>query len=330
MKKNSLNLYLILFIAFELSYYLLIAQTGIVEYFNSDIKQILLLPIGGLIGTFLSGLVSLNIKLKANIALGVQLFTSLFYPDFNMIGLFLIGLSVGAMAPIVIYVLKSAKLKELALALVISYVSSTLLFNFPSEQRLVIALLASITPLVTLQFIKLKVEEKTNGFKDFEYKTIMMFLLWIFLDSTLFETISRNSEISIWRGGYTFEIALFHVIGVFAGILQKYDEYKNEMIVISLFALSYLFFFLNEAFVLSVIYPFVISYYNVVILRALVKIKDFRLLSFSMLFIGWGASGLGLMVALNSFIIYVPIIFVLFIVLFIYKNHNQKKELYYV
>lgn len=40
------------FIAFELCYYLLIAQTGIVEYFSSNILLIAPLPLGGIIGSF--------------------------------------------------------------------------------------------------------------------------------------------------------------------------------------------------------------------------------------------------------------------------------------
>lgn len=66
-----------------------------------------------------------------------------------------------------------------------------------------------------------------------------------------------------------------------------------------LFALSYLFYFLQEAFILSLVYPFVISYYNVVILQTLIK-KDLKTISIYMIFIGWLASGAGLFTALES------------------------------
>ena len=53
-KKLLQKIALILFISSELCYYLLIAQTGIVEYFSSDIIAIAPLPIGGVIGSFLT------------------------------------------------------------------------------------------------------------------------------------------------------------------------------------------------------------------------------------------------------------------------------------
>ena len=43
------RLILILFIASELCYYLLIAQTGVVEYFSSNLFLIAPLPVGGII-----------------------------------------------------------------------------------------------------------------------------------------------------------------------------------------------------------------------------------------------------------------------------------------
>lgn len=47
------RLILIFFIASELCYYLLIAQTGVVEYFSSNLFLIAPLPIGGIIGSLL-------------------------------------------------------------------------------------------------------------------------------------------------------------------------------------------------------------------------------------------------------------------------------------
>jgi hypothetical protein len=84
---------------------------------------------------------------------------------------------------------------------------------------------------------------------------------------------------------------------------------QKEFFILTLFALSYLLFFLQEALLLSIVYPFVISYYNVVILQNLTKVKDFKMIAVSMIFIGWIASGTGLLVALENLVIFVPIVF---------------------
>ena len=53
-----------------------------------------------------------------------------------------------------------------------------------------------------------------------QYSTIALMALWVFIDSSLFETLSRSDNISIWRDGYTLEIALFHTIGVVSAIYK--------------------------------------------------------------------------------------------------------------
>ena len=98
----------------------------------------------------------------------------------------------------------------------------------------------------------------------------------------------------------------------------------------TLFAASYLFYFLREGYILSIVYPFVISYYNVVILQTIAK-KDFRVITFYMIFIGWMASGAGLFVALSNLILFVPIILLIAIFKIMigeYKPNN--KEIKYV
>lgn len=59
---KKLNFSLIFFVAFELCYYLLIAQTGIVEFFGSDLTVIAYMPIGGIIGSVLSSYITYDIK----------------------------------------------------------------------------------------------------------------------------------------------------------------------------------------------------------------------------------------------------------------------------
>ncbi len=155
-------------------------------------------------------------------------------------------------------------------------------------------------------------------------------ILWVFLDSTLFESLSRNSAISIWRDGFTFQIVLFHIIGVFCALFFKIEQNQKGLFILTLFALSYLFYFLREGLILSVIYPFVISYYNVVILQTIVK-KDFKTITFYMIGIGWIASGTGLFVAISNLILIVPIILLVTILKIILSEYKPKnKEIKYV
>jgi hypothetical protein len=92
-----------------------------------------------------------------------------------------------------------------------------------------------------------------------------------------------------------------------------------------LFALSYLFYFVHEALILSIIYPFVISFYNVVILQTLLK-KDLKTLSVYMIFIGWIASGTGLFVALENLTLFVPLIFLIALIKILNTQQIQHKE----
>ena len=85
-----------------------------------------------------------------------------------------------------------------------------------------------------------------------------------------------------------------------------------------------------QKLILSIVYPFVISYYNVVILQTIAK-KDFKTITFYMIFIGWMASGAGLFVALSNLILFVPIILLIAIFKIMigeYKPNN--KEIKYV
>jgi hypothetical protein len=117
---------------------------------------------------------------------------------------------------------------------------------------------------------------------------------------------------SIWRNGYTIEIALFHVIGVVSALIFKLDKNKKELLILTLLGISYLSYLLEQALFLSMVYPFVISYYNVAILQTLIK-KDLKTIAIYMIFIGWMASGLGLFVAIEGLIILIPIIFLMII-----------------
>ena len=320
------RLILIFFIACELCYYLLIAQTGVVEYFSSNLFLIAPLPIGGVIGSLLVSYIKIDFRNKISLFLTIQLIMSFLYPNFNMLTLFILGFAVGSLAPLIVNEIKKATLLELGLALSVSYVTGTLLFNYEIEGRGIIAITLTTITLLASRFLPTNEPIKKSN-QEFP---LLMMVLWVFLDSALFESLSRDITISIWRDGFTFQIALFHVIGVFCALFFKIEKNQKSLFILTLFAASYLFYFLREGYILSIVYPFVISYYNVVILQTITK-KDFRTITFYMIFIGWMASGAGLFVALSNLILFVPIIvlFAIFkIMLSEYKPNN--KEIKYV
>lgn len=284
------------------------------------------LPIGGIIGSLLVSYIKIDFKNKISLFLTIQLIMSFLYPNFNMLTLFILGFAVGSLAPLIINEIKKTSLLELGLALSVSYVTGTLLFNYEVEARGIIAITLTTITLLASRFLPTNEPIKKSN-QEF---ALLMMVLWVFLDSALFEALSRDITISIWRDGFTFQIALFHVIGVFCALFFKIEKNQKSLLILTLFAASYLFYFLREGFILSIVYPFVISYYNVVILQTIAK-KDFKTITFYMIFIGWMASGAGLFVALSNLILFVPIILLLAIfkiMLSEYKPNN--KEIKYV
>ncbi len=318
------KLALVFFIAFELCYYLLIAQTGIVEHLASNIFVISPLPIGGVIGSILSFYIKTSNKNKIFSFLLIQLGVSFFYPNLNALLLFILGISVGALAPLLINELKKASNMQLGFALAISYALGTFLFTYDVSKRGSIAIVFTIIALLSSLFLNQK-ENKDLTSNNYSYSLFVM-VLWIFLDSTLFETLSRDLSTSIWRDGFTLEIIIFHLIGVVSAFYIKIEKIQKELLILTLFALSYLFYFLHEAFILSLVYPFVISFYNVVILQTIIK-KDLKILGIYMIFIGWAASGAGLFVALENLTYFVPVIFLVCLIRILITQQSQKKEL---
>ncbi len=319
------RLILIFFIASELCYYLLIAQTGIVEYFSSNIFLIAPLPVGGVIGSLLISYI--KIKNKISLFLVAQLILSFMYPNYNFLTLFLLGFVVGSIAPLIINEVKKTTFLELGLALSLSYVTGTMLFNYEVSQREIIAVTLTMITLFCSLFLNYIKEEKELNTTN---HSLLMMVLWVFLDSALFESLSRDVTVSIWRDGFTFEIALFHVIGLFCALYFKIEKNQKELLILTLFALSYLFYFLREGSILSMVYPFVISYYNVVILQSIRKL-DFKTISFYMIFIGWMASGAGLFIALANLILFVPITLLFAIFRVMSKEYlPNNKEIKYV
>lgn len=103
------RLILIFFIACELCFYLLIAQTGVVEYFSSNLFLIAPLPIGGIIGSLLVSYIKIENKNKISIFLSIQLLMSFIYPNYNFLTLFILGFAVGSLAPLIINEIKKNK-----------------------------------------------------------------------------------------------------------------------------------------------------------------------------------------------------------------------------
>jgi len=304
------NIAISFFVGFELCYYLLIAQTGIVEVFNSNLLYIGLLPIGGMLGSYGSASLHLQENIKVYFLLLLQTVMTLFYPNLNIFMLFILGIAVGGMAPLIVNSLKRANKIELIIALSLAYTIGTLLFNYNPYNRKFLGVVFSLIVLFSYIIIDKKILFKQKRFSNiYDTHPIALMTLWAFLDSALFETLSRDtSSISIWREDYTTLIILFHIIGVLAGAFIKFSKLQKQILIMVLFALSYLFYIIKEPYLLSVVYPFVISFYNVAILESLIMQKELRKIGIFMIFIGWIASGVGLFIALTHLTFYIPVV----------------------
>ena len=294
------NPFLTLFVFAELGFYLLIAQTGIVEVFHSDLSAIAFLPIGGVLGTYLVAKIEMPFRLLGVILLGVQTLLALFYPHYTQIELFILGFVVGALSPIIIKKLQNATPLDLLTALGSAYMVGTLLFPSDPASRLWIALLLSLFALVGFAFDRSRAGRfalKSQG--GITSLPVWIMVLWVFLDSALFETLSRQSDMAIWRGEYMSEIVVGHLLGVVAAVSVRIGIEQRVKIVIAGFLLSYVLYLLHLPLVLSIVYPIVISYYNVTILEEIVRLESFSKIALAMVFVGWSASGAGLFVALH-------------------------------
>jgi hypothetical protein len=290
-----------LLLGFELSYYLLIVQTGIAAHYNSDLITLFPMFAGGVFGTWLSGAswgAIQNPIHKIFIALSLQFGLSFLYPDYTFFTLALLGLAVGVMAPLGIYLFKAKQQKELLFALAIAYSVGTFLFTSDVHDRAVMAASLSVVALASafvLRGYKVALDAKEVSYPFVAYLPLM---LWIFLDSNLFETLSRHESINIWSN-YTFTIIVFHLLGLVAAYFIKASKLKKHLFIALLFLGSYALSYLEASFMLAVLYPFTISYYNVVVFTVLSKEVRLAKLSFMMVFVGWIASGAGLALALS-------------------------------
>lgn len=289
---------LVIVLSSQLLYYLLIAQTGVVGAFNSHIHDLYTLPIGGVAGSILSALWRHHgVKMELCFLFGVQIMISWFYPDYSLGMLLVLGFVVGYTTPLLLYIFRSQGKLQLALGLAISYTVGTALYTYPFTQRGDIAILFPLISIIALRYTHLQstlYREK----KPFHWPTLGIMMLWIFADSALFETLSRSGDMDIWSR-YPFVIITFHLAGVFLAYRYGGELMRQTRVIWILFVFSYLFYWVKEPIVLAVVYPIVISYYNVLLFQVLIRLADIRLIGLSMVGVGWVATSAANAVALE-------------------------------
>ncbi|MFC2073738.1 hypothetical protein ACFLR3_00660 [Campylobacterota bacterium] len=293
---------LVLLLGFELSFYLLIVQTGIAEHYHSDLIKLSPLFIGGVLGTIASGYrwgKITNPIHKIIIALSLQLTFSFLYPDYNTLTLGLLGISVGMMAPLSIYLFKEHQRYELLLALSIAYTIGTYAFTSLADHREWMALVFSLISLISAILLRDYEVDQTEHKASRSITAYLPLMLWILLDSNLFETLSRHEGINIWSE-QTYIIISFHLLGLVTASFIKLSEVRQHLIIALLFIGSYTLSYLGWKLSLAVLYPFTISYYNVIVFTTLSKEINLLKLSYLMVLIAWIASGLGLALALSK------------------------------
>ena len=321
-----------LFVASEFCYYLLIAQTGIIEVFHSDIQAFFTLPLGGVLGSLLVyrsfGWLNTDQK-KIIFFVGIQALCSLFYPSLNLVVLGALGISLGMSAPLLIKLTKG-RYTEIAIALGFTYALATALFTYEPNLRGNLAIALSLIALTCSFFIHRLPEHRV----EIEPQTLSIYAVlsmavWAFLDANLFETLSRSSDISIWRAETWHIILVFHLVGMgSAYLLRDTLREHHSFIIASLFSLSYMLYVSREAVLLSMVYPFVISYYNFIIMKRLSKLGNLRQLGMIMVFTGWIAGGGGLMSALGGYtysgVIFICVLLCAEIYNFIYQTSQKR------
>jgi len=289
--------FLILFAA-EFTYYLLILQTGIVEYHHSEISEIWMVPLGGMLGIIGSIFLYRERQWIIPFLLLIQLLISFEYAVANGFELFLLGLISGLTAPMLIASIE--KFWVVVISLALSYAFGTYVFNVVAIQRTDIALLLSIVALVASLFSKMNYYNKKEEVLSLYNMGNVFF--WLLLDAALFETLSRDSMMQLWGNiSFTWTIILFHIVGLIVTFSLRNFKY-NDRVLLGLFFITYITYQSGSQTILSVVYPFVISYYNVIILKKLIRLSYVNLAIVSLSL--WGASSLGLLIALsNTFLI---------------------------
>jgi len=293
---------LILLLGFELSYYLLIVQTGVVAHYNSDLIKLFPMFAGGVLGTVLGGMSwgRINNPIhKIMIALTLQLLMSFAYPNYNVVTLLLLGVAVGLMAPLGIYLFKEKQRKELLFALAIAYTIGTYSFTSAVGDRLWMAIIFTLVALGSALVLREYLVDRDSKIVSRSFISYSPLMLWLLLDSNLFETLSRSDSLDIWSHKTSVIIA-FHLFGLIAAYFIHISKIRQHLFIGLQFIGSYTLFYLEWTLALAMLYPFTISYYNVIVFTTLSQETSISKLAFIMIFVGWIASGLGLAIALSK------------------------------
>ena len=308
--------FLLLFAA-EFTYYLLILQTGIVSYHHSVLTEIWMVPVGGMLGIVLSVFLHKERRWLIPFLLFVQLLLSVDYAEANGFELFLLGLVSGITAPMLIARIERFWLVVLSLAL--SYAFGTYVFDVPAIQRTEIALFLSAVALFASLFSHMQRERKKTA--QISLYSMGSVFLWLLLDAALFETLSRDSVMQLWgEGTFTWNIIVSHIVGL--AVAYRSRNYRhNDAVLLLLFMLTYGLYTAGSQSLLSLVYPFVISYYNVIILKKLFSLP-YATLAFVSLSL-WAASGAGLLIALSHTFLLAWI--VLFLLILSYGWHQSDR-----
>lgn len=283
-----------LLFASELTFYLLILQTGIVELHHADMHEIWMVPVGGIIGIISSIFLYKERRWLVPMLLASQTLLAFEYSHASGLILFSFGLISGMTAPLLI-----ARIDALfwaAVALALSYTYGTYHFQVPADERMSIAVLLSIIAFGASLFAQMgRTRKATQGLEGKGTATIF---LWLLLDASLFETLSRDPSMSIWgHAHFTWSIIALHLVGVVSAYRLR-DWKHNDLSILLLFTITYGLYASHWQVGLSIVYPFVISYYNIILLNRLKQIRYRELALVSLGF--WAASGSGLMIALSQ------------------------------
>jgi len=263
---------------------------------------------GGIIGIITSVFAHQERQWLVPILLLMQPLLSLHYATANGVELFFLGLISGLTAPMLIARIDKFWIAIVALA--VSYTYGTYYFDIPAIDRGQIPLFLSSIALIASLFAQMQNLKKSRLHPTIY--SIGSIFLWLLLDASLFETLSRDSKMHLWGEKiFIWNIVIFHIVGLV--IAYKAISWRhNHSAILVLFVLTYALYSLGWQWALSMVYPFVISYYNVIILRELTHLP-YALLAIMALSL-WGASGLGLFVALEeNFMIAWAILLLLFI-----------------
>lgn len=288
---------LVIVLSSQLLYYLLIAQTGVVGAFDSDIKELFTLPIGGVIGSLLSAYWRHHgIKMELCFLFGVQVMLSWFYPNYSLGVLLVLGFVVGYTTPLLLYLFGTQSKLQLAFGLAISYAVGTALYTYPFALRGNIAILFPLISVVALRFSHLPSEIRPSE-KRLDGRIVAMMMLWIFTDSALFETLSRSGGMDIWSH-HTVLIIVSHLAGVYLAYRYGENLKRQGWVIWTLFVVSYALYYIHYPLGLAVVYPIVISYYNVLLFRTLIAMHNIRHIAIAMVGVGWVAASAANAVAL--------------------------------